>query len=326
MLKEDIQLELSIILGWSKNVFNDAKPIKSNIIDLYLDTKLTKKDEIEIQHAQEAQLVQPEYIRDNNTLFNILESIEIKPVISSKIRESSKFFDIIGNNQDKVVTYSIEYSDDYILKFKEFSSFVMNDKTKVAQTSFKKNYERQNKRQENQLKHQKYLDKQTRLRNEKKQKQAIEKQIEVEVKSQKILNSQKKQPTAPVTTDSTQVDANIESYSANPNQTQQNKNKDGYSKYNQKNKYQPQSSYAGPTKNNDYYGKNSDNYEYKGQKEYSNNYYSNAASSTGYKGKGKYEDIDNYYMEPSQAIGGAGGGNYQQKQSGGGYNNKKKKR
>ena len=46
MLKEDIQLELSIILGWSKNVFNDAKPIKSNIVDLYLDTKLTKKDEI----------------------------------------------------------------------------------------------------------------------------------------------------------------------------------------------------------------------------------------------------------------------------------------
>lgn len=332
MLKEDIHLELSVILGWSKNIFIEEKQSANCLIELYLDTKLIKKDEIEVQHLQEAHLAQPEYVRDNNTLFNILESMEVKPTVGMLPKEPSKLFSVIGSSQDKVVTYSIDYSIAFIESFKEYSTFISEEKPKTAQTTFKKSYEKQNRRQENQLKHQRYLDKQTRLRNEKKQKQAQEKQIEVEVKSQKILNSQKKHPDAAIdnlNNEPSQIEnyntANIGTHSYQTQPNNKAYGKDGYTKYNNKNKYQQQASYSTSTTNSSTYGKTPENFEYKGQKDYSSNYYA-GANNTGYKAKGKYEDnIDNFYIEPSQSVSNASGGQYQQKQSAGGYNKKKKK-
>lgn len=197
--------ELSTLLGWSQSIITEkvGESSNSNLDDFLLIYSSIKKTTVNEENINPQDDIIPqsndsEYLRDHSSLFNILDKVK-QPKIKFESKEPSDCFEFISINTDKVISHSINFSNDYIELFNSKANFAVENDPSDTQKILKQKIDQrmeQNKKKEEERKikderKEKHIEKQNKERYEKKEKQKIDKQNEKELQNSLYLKAGK---------------------------------------------------------------------------------------------------------------------------------------
>ena len=207
---------ISTLLGWSPLLFQPSQ-IEDDLIKTYILTKSTNVV-IEENKEDETKIEEDIYIRDHKSLFNILDQIKV-PKVKLDIVEESKCFEFFSSKTERLISFNINFSDEYSNFISKNSNFSENQivNNQKEETKTKEKYEeRKEKIKLRANNKEKYIQKQNDKRVEKKKIEKIQKEEDIYKSSVQAINKKQKKVNYPSQNEQSAFDNN-EIYNNNDN-------------------------------------------------------------------------------------------------------------